>query len=62
MSTTPQEPDPPEIRLVLRAGIVALSRVLDREHVDAEDLARLAAYVRALKRLREHLEGRDDDG
>ena len=56
MTASPHETDPPAVRLVVRAGIVALSRVLDRGRVDAEDLARLAAYVRALQRLADHLD------
>lgn len=53
---TVQEPDPPDVRLTVIAGIAILSRVLDRERIDTEDIARMHAYLRALKRLRAHLE------
>lgn len=57
--TTPpsgrHETDPPDVRLVVLAGIQILSRIIDRPELDAEDLARLRAYVRALVRLRNHL-------
>ena len=53
---TAQEPDPPDPRLVALAGIAILSRVLERDALDGSDRARLGAFLRALKRLRDHLE------
>ena len=55
--STPQEPDPPEIRLVIRAGLVIIERILARRALTPDDLPRLAAYVHALDRLERHLDG-----
>jgi hypothetical protein len=57
MSATPQEPDPPEVALVVRAGIVILGRIVEHRALWPDDLPRLAAYTRALERLERHLDG-----
>jgi hypothetical protein len=61
MTTTPppsgiQEPDPPDVRLTIRAGIAILSRIIDRPDMSMDDLSRVVAYLRALRRLDRHLE------
>jgi hypothetical protein len=55
----PQEDDPPSVRLAVRAGIAIIGRILDQGDVGGDDLRRLAAYRRALLRLRDHLDRTD---
>lgn len=57
MSAGPQDNDPPDVRLVLRAGIAITGAVLRAGAVDDDDLERLAAFRRAMVRLRDHLNG-----
>jgi hypothetical protein len=55
-----QEPDTPDVVLVCKAGATIIRRILDNEGTDAEDLLRLAAYLRVLRRLMDSIEV--DDG